>query len=90
VRFGTQRRSRLPLRAGPAGPAAGKSLHVKVPLTGGAGFIGRAVHDQLELSGHIIRVFDSALDARDNIVDHDRLVAAAARHPLRGGGVDLH
>jgi dTDP-L-rhamnose 4-epimerase len=50
---------------------------VKVLLTGGAGFIGRPVYDQLNAAGHIIRVFDRALDVRDDIVDHDRLTAAA-------------
>ena len=50
---------------------------MKVLLTGGAGFIGRPVYDQLNAAGHIIRVFDRALDVRDDIVDHDRLTAAA-------------
>lgn len=49
---------------------------MKVLLTGGAGFIGRPVYDQLNAAGHIIRVFDRALDVRDDIVDHDRLTAA--------------
>jgi dTDP-L-rhamnose 4-epimerase len=51
---------------------------VKVLLTGGAGFIGRAVHDQLAAAGDTIQVFDRALDRRDDITDHDRLAAAAS------------
>jgi dTDP-L-rhamnose 4-epimerase len=51
---------------------------VKVLLTGGAGFIGRAVHDQLRATGHKVQVFDRALDAGDDILDHDRLRAAAS------------
>ena len=51
---------------------------MKVLLTGGAGFIGRAVHDQLAVAGHTIRVFDRVLDRRDDILDHDRLGAAAS------------
>ena len=31
---------------------------MKVLLTGGAGFIGRAVHDQLAAAGDTIKVFD--------------------------------
>ena len=46
-------------------------------VTGGAGFIGRAVHDQLEAAGHAVRVFDRAVDIRDDILDHDRLRMAA-------------
>ena len=51
---------------------------MKVLLTGGAGFIGRAVHDQLAAAGDTIEVFDRILDRRDNIIDHDRLAAAAS------------
>jgi dTDP-L-rhamnose 4-epimerase len=51
---------------------------VKVLLTGGAGFIGRAVHDQLAAAGDTIQVFDRILDRRDDIIDHDRLAAAAS------------
>jgi dTDP-L-rhamnose 4-epimerase len=51
---------------------------VKVLLTGGAGFLGRAVHDQLAAAGHTIHVFDHVLDRRDDITDHDRLLAAAS------------
>jgi dTDP-L-rhamnose 4-epimerase len=51
---------------------------VKVLLTGGAGFIGRAVHDQLAAAGHAVRIFDRILDRRDNVTDHDRLAAAAS------------
>jgi len=46
-------------------------------VTGGAGFIGRPVRDQLEAAGHAVRVFDRAVDTRDNILDHDRLRMAA-------------
>ncbi|HMI33065.1 MAG TPA: NAD(P)-dependent oxidoreductase, partial [Propionibacteriaceae bacterium] len=51
---------------------------MKVLLTGGAGFIGRAVHDQLAAAGHAVRIFDRILDRRDNVTDHDRLAAAAS------------
>ena len=51
---------------------------MKVLLTDGAGFIGRSVHDQLAAAGHTICVFDRALDQRDDIIDHDRLAAAAS------------
>jgi dTDP-L-rhamnose 4-epimerase len=51
---------------------------VKILLTGGAGFVGRAVHDQLVVAGHAIRVFDRILDRRDDITDHDRLATAAS------------
>jgi dTDP-L-rhamnose 4-epimerase len=51
---------------------------VKVLLTGGSGFIGRSVHDQLMAAGHAVCVFDRALDPRDDILDHDRLRTAAA------------
>jgi dTDP-L-rhamnose 4-epimerase len=51
---------------------------VRVLLTGGAGFVGRSVHDQLASTGHAIRVFDRALDRRDDLIDHDRLAAAAS------------
>jgi dTDP-L-rhamnose 4-epimerase len=50
---------------------------MKVLLTGGAGFIGQTVSDQLLAAGHAVRVFDRVLDARDDINDHDRLAAAA-------------
>ena len=46
-------------------------------VTGGAGFIGRAVHDQLEAAGQTVRIFDRLLDAGDDILDHDRLRLAA-------------
>jgi dTDP-L-rhamnose 4-epimerase len=46
-------------------------------LTGGAGFIGRAVHDQLVRAGHDVRTFDRAVEERDDVLDHDRLRAAA-------------
>ena len=51
---------------------------MKVLLTGGAGFIGRVVHDQLAAAGDTIQVFDRILDRRDDIIDHDRLAAAAS------------
>jgi dTDP-L-rhamnose 4-epimerase len=50
---------------------------VTVLLTGGAGFVGRSVRDQLSAADHRIRIFDRALDPRDDILDHDRLRAAA-------------
>lgn len=46
-------------------------------LTGGAGFIGRAVHDQLVRAGHDVRTFDRAVEERDDVLDHDRLREAA-------------
>jgi dTDP-L-rhamnose 4-epimerase len=51
---------------------------VKVLLTGGAGFVGRAVHDQLAVAGYPARVFDRILERRDDITDHDRLATAAS------------
>jgi dTDP-L-rhamnose 4-epimerase len=51
---------------------------VKVLLTGGAGFVGRAVHDQLVVAGYPARVFDRILERRDDITDHDRLATAAS------------
>ncbi len=51
---------------------------MKVLLTGGAGFVGRAVHDQLAAAGHESRVFDRIVDRRDDVTDHDRLATAAA------------
>jgi dTDP-L-rhamnose 4-epimerase len=50
---------------------------MKLLLTGGAGFIGRSVHDQLVAARHLVRVFDRAADPRDDILDHDRLLVAA-------------
>ncbi len=50
---------------------------MKALLTGGAGFIGRAVHDQLVRAGHDVRTFDRAVEERDDVLDHDRLRAAA-------------
>jgi dTDP-L-rhamnose 4-epimerase len=50
---------------------------VTILVTGGAGFIGRAVHDQLEAAGETVRIFDRVLDASDDILDHDRLRIAA-------------
>jgi dTDP-L-rhamnose 4-epimerase len=51
---------------------------VKVLLTGGAGFVGRSVHDQLAAAGHTSHVFDRIVDRRDDILDHDRLSAATS------------
>ena len=51
---------------------------MKVLLTGGAGFIGSAIHDQLAAAGHDVCVFDRALNSRNDILDHDRLRTAAA------------
>jgi dTDP-L-rhamnose 4-epimerase len=45
---------------------------------GGDGFIGRPVHDQLAEAGHPVRVYERAIDRRDDIIDHDRLAAAAS------------
>jgi len=50
---------------------------VNVLVTGGAGFIGRPVHDRLTAMGHRVRIFDRAVDERDDILDHDRLWMAA-------------
>ncbi len=50
---------------------------MKVLLTGGAGFIGQPVHDQLVAAEHSVHIFDWAVDPRDNITNHDRLWAAA-------------
>ena len=46
---------------------------MKALLTGGAGFIGRAVHDRLVRAGHDVRTFDRAVEERDDVLDHDRL-----------------
>jgi dTDP-L-rhamnose 4-epimerase len=51
---------------------------MRILLTGGAGFIGRAVHDQLKAAGHTVRIFDRANDPSDDVLDHDRLWAVAA------------
>jgi dTDP-L-rhamnose 4-epimerase len=51
---------------------------VKVLLTGGAGFIGTAVQDQLTAFGHIGRIFDRAVDPRDDVCDLPRLQDALA------------
>jgi dTDP-L-rhamnose 4-epimerase len=51
---------------------------VRVLLTGGAGFVGRSVHDQLATAGHAIHVFDRVLDREGDLIDHDRLAAAAS------------
>ena len=50
---------------------------MNVLVTGGAGFIGRPVRDQLTAVGHTARIFDRADDERDDILDHDRLWLAA-------------
>jgi dTDP-L-rhamnose 4-epimerase len=49
---------------------------VKILITGGAGFIGRTVTEQLLAAGHTVRVFDRVLHPRDDVIDHDRLAAA--------------
>ena len=51
---------------------------MKILVTGGAGFIGRPVLDQLTAAGHQVSAFDRALDSRDDILDHDRLRAATS------------
>ncbi|HEY5821086.1 MAG TPA: NAD-dependent epimerase/dehydratase family protein [Propionibacteriaceae bacterium] len=49
---------------------------MRVLVTGGAGFIGRPVIDQLAASGHEPVVFDRALDPLDDIADVRRVSAA--------------
>ncbi|WP_375430787.1 NAD-dependent epimerase/dehydratase family protein [uncultured Friedmanniella sp.] len=49
---------------------------MKVLVTGGAGFIGRSVVEQLRRQGHEPVVFDRATDPRDDITDRCRLAAA--------------
>jgi len=49
---------------------------VTVLLTGGAGFIGSVVGKQLRLAGHAVRVFDRAVDARDDVTDLARVQSA--------------
>jgi dTDP-L-rhamnose 4-epimerase len=70
---------------------------VRVLLTGGAGFIGRAVQDQLRIAGVQHRTFDRAQDPADDITDLDRVRAAAdgcdaVLHLAAkvGLGVDVH
>ena len=58
---------------------------MKVLLTGGAGFIGSVVHEQLRLAGHSVRVFDWAVDRRDDVTDLARVEAA-----VRGCAVVIH
>lgn len=50
---------------------------MRVLLTGGAGFIGSAVHEQLRLAGHQVTVFDRAFDGRDDVTDVARVRSAA-------------
>ena len=54
-------------------------------LTGGAGFIGRAVRHRLIVNGERVRVFDIAQDRRDDVCDLDRVRAA-----LQGCDVLVH
>jgi uncharacterized protein YbjT (DUF2867 family) len=61
---------------------------VRVLLTGGAGFVGRSVHDQLATAGHAIRVFDRVLDRHDDLIDHDRLAAPGAVDVVEAEGGD--
>lgn len=49
---------------------------MKVLVTGGAGFIGRVVMDQLRESGHEPVAFDRAVDACDDVTDRSRVVMA--------------
>lgn len=58
---------------------------MRAVLTGGAGFIGRAVVRRLALAGIDTTVYDRAVDPRDDIGDRDRLLAAA-----RGSDVVIH
>ncbi|GAA3613017.1 NAD-dependent epimerase/dehydratase family protein [Microlunatus ginsengisoli] len=58
---------------------------MRVLLTGGAGFIGRAVRRRLTAGGAEIRVYDSALDPADDVLDLDRL-----RRASQGCAVTIH
>ncbi|QGN34995.1 NAD(P)-dependent oxidoreductase [Microlunatus sp. Gsoil 973] len=58
---------------------------MRVLVTGGAGFIGRAVQRRIDAAGHEAVVFDRALDGADDIVDVPRLRAA-----LRGCEAIIH
>ena len=49
---------------------------MKVLLTGGAGFIGRPTARALRRAGADVKVFDQALDPRDDITDLDRVCSA--------------
>ncbi len=49
---------------------------MRVLLTGGAGFIGSAVHKELADAGHQPVIFDRAVDERDDICDLARLRSA--------------
>ena len=49
---------------------------MKVLVTGGAGFIGRSVTDQLRAAGHEAVVFDRAVDPADDVTDLGRVSAA--------------
>ena len=51
---------------------------MKVLLTGGAGFIGSVVDQELEAVGADVAVFDRARDSRDDVTDLDRVRAAVA------------
>ena len=70
---------------------------MKVLLTGGAGFIGRHVHDQLVADGHDVTVFDSLrADVHDrpppvrNLVVADVRDADAVTQALAGVDVVVH
>jgi dTDP-L-rhamnose 4-epimerase len=58
---------------------------MRVLVTGGAGFIGRAVVRRLAADGHQPVVYDRALEPRDDIVDVGRVRAA-----LRGCDAVVH
>ncbi|GAB3913376.1 NAD-dependent dehydratase [Microlunatus endophyticus] len=58
---------------------------MKVMITGGAGFIGRAVVSRLQHLGHQPVIYDRTVDLRDDIVDLSRLGAA-----LRGCDMIIH
>ena len=51
---------------------------MRVLVTGGGGFIGRPVVQQLAAAGHDVVVFDRALDRRDDIADLERVGEAMA------------
>jgi dTDP-L-rhamnose 4-epimerase len=58
---------------------------VKVLLTGGSGFIGSHVLDQLTATAHVPVLYDRAADPRDDITNPDRVAAA-----IRGCDAVIH